>query len=85
MTKKAMEIVEGVVGLLILVYVLQATLPLLFALDFTNVSTWGSFASAVLPVVFGIILGAGILIMLIKHVTDFTGAGKGKGKSGYGL
>jgi len=79
----ARDIISGVIGLLVLIYVLQAVLPQLFALEFTNASIWGSFGAAILPVIFSLLIAAGALYLVINGIMATFGMGKGKG--GYGL
>lgn len=80
---KAADIIMGVVGLLVLVYTLQAVLPSFIGLDFSNGSIWGTLGSAILGNVWALLVSAGALFLLIKGVLNVFGIGGGKG--GYGV
>jgi len=98
------SILSGVIGLLVLIFVLQAVLPSLFEVStggsnlsaengsaanpaghMANESVWGAFGSAVLPVIFGLLVAVGALYLIFNGIMSTFGIGKGKGKGGYGL
>lgn len=72
-----MKIIMGIVGVLVVVYMLQAALPLLFSLSFNDSSIWGTFGAAILPVVFPLVLAAVVLVVVLKLATGAIDGGNG--------
>lgn len=76
-----MKIIWAVLGIYIVVQVLQSVMPLLFALDFSNASKYGTFGSSILPTVVPLLLSVAVLVLIIAGVLKLAG----HKKSGYGL
>lgn len=93
-----MKVIWAVLGVYLLVQLIASVMPLLFANSllgsnltlypnsFYNSSVWGTFGSAVLPILFPILLSVGIILLILAAVWVLYGkhAG-GKGKAAYGL
>lgn len=66
-----MAVAGGFIGILVLVKVLVAVLPSIFAEIDTNTSKWGSFASLINTLT-PLLLGVAVVVIVFKMATGHT-------------